>query len=70
MYNVEAFPELLPLMVEAWLDFFSIPFCPGQGVRHRLSEGAGKFGAEVAGFAQDHLGGTHAESAGRFRPCE
>ena len=48
------------------------PFARGQGVRHRLTEGARKFGVEVAKmqvgvFAQDNLGGNHAESAGRLR---
>ncbi len=53
-------------MVEAWSASASL-FARGQGVRHCLSEGAGKFGAEIVGFAQDHLGGTHTESAGRLR---
>ncbi len=52
-------------MVEAWSGFFSIP---GQRVRHRLSEVAGKFGVEVAGFAQER--NVHARNqlqAGRFK---
>jgi hypothetical protein len=71
---VAALPGLLSLMAHggglSGRSASASLFARSQGVQHCLSEGAGNFGAEIAGFAQDHLSGSHAESAGRLRSCE